>query len=96
MTAVLCPWCDEPVLDGEELAPGHRQPTHYECGLRAAVGSVGHQRGLCWCYGGTEEDPPWMTRRQAAQAAAAYLLVGRIPVPPPDHQPTKENHEHPE
>lgn len=75
----LCAWCDEPILDGEKRAPNHRQPTHYECGLRGAIGSLGHQRKLCSCYGGTEEDPPGMTRRQAAVAAAMYFHQGRLP-----------------
>lgn len=42
---------------------------HRECFLRRIVGSVGHQQGTCSCYGGQEEDPPEMTKRQAALAA---------------------------
>lgn len=45
------------------------QVTHYECLMRMVVGTVGHQRGLCSCFGGTEEDPPGLTRREAAIAA---------------------------
>lgn len=45
------------------------QVAHYECSMRGVVGSVGHQLKRCGCYGGTEEDPPGMTRRQAAKAA---------------------------
>jgi hypothetical protein len=37
-----------------------------------ALGSVGHQKGTCSCHGGTEEDPPEMTKRQAAVAAWVY------------------------
>jgi hypothetical protein len=74
-----CPWCEEPILDGETLAPNYVQPTHYECGLRGALGSVGHQRKRCSCYGGDEEDPPNMTRRQAAVAAALFFHTGRVP-----------------
>jgi hypothetical protein len=79
IAGLLCPYCDEPILDEEQLAPNYRQPTHYECGLRAAVGSVGHQRMRCSCYGGSEEDPEGMTRRQAATAAALYFHLGRVP-----------------
>lgn len=75
----LCPCCDEPILEGERLAPDMRPPTHYECGLRAVIGSVGHQRGRCSCFGGSEEDPPGMTRRQAATAAALFFHLGRVP-----------------
>lgn len=44
---------------------------HYECNMRSIVGSVGHQRGLCSCRGGpgTMDDPPGMSKRQAACAA---------------------------
>jgi hypothetical protein len=53
---------------------------HRECFLRAIVGSVGHQTGQCSCFGGTEEDPPGLTRRQKAQAALALfdLKLGTI------------------
>jgi hypothetical protein len=66
----LCAWCDEPILPGEHTSMGG---VHYECGLRSVIGSVGHQKGLCSCYGGSEEDPPGLTRRQAAIAAAEYF-----------------------
>lgn len=90
MTAPICPWCEEPVLDTDRRAAEHRyQPLHYECGLRAALGSVGHQRKLCFCYGGTEEDPPGMTRRQAAVAAANYFHLGRLPDDFPNQQSTE-------
>lgn len=44
---------------------------HRECQMRALFGSVGHQQGQCACYGGTQEDPPGMTAREAAKAAYA-------------------------
>lgn len=68
-----CVWCDEPVLPGEPLAPFNGSTMHYECGLRSAVGSVGHQTRRCSCYGGTEEDPPGLTRREAARAAMTFF-----------------------
>lgn len=68
----LCLWCYEAIAAGDmgTLNQFH-QIHHYECLLRAMVGSVGHQERRCSCHGGTEEDPPGMTRREAALAAAA-------------------------
>lgn len=66
---VNCDYC------GEKLERGARAPHfatgnfHMECGFRMIIGSVGHQRKLCSCYGGTFDDPPDTTRRQAAIAA---------------------------
>jgi hypothetical protein len=44
---------------------------HRSCFMRGLVGSVGHQMDLCSCRGGTMEDPPGFTRRQAALLATA-------------------------
>lgn len=67
-----CRYCEEPILEGDTgTADSLELVLHYECGLRLAIGSVGHMKGLCSCFGGTEEDPPG-TRRQAAIAAARY------------------------
>lgn len=76
-----CFWCGEPVLPGEGASDpvfvvdsarrGAMRDRHVECAIRAVIGSVGHQRGKCSCYGGTEEDPPGMTRRDAARVAKA-------------------------
>jgi hypothetical protein len=74
----ICYWCEEPVTEAERpLAKLNLagQWNHYECGLRSVIGSVGHQQKRCSCYGGTEEDPPGATRREAARAAAAYFLA---------------------
>jgi len=67
---MTCDHCDEEILPGEraDIVKGH---FHQECLVRMFAGSVGHQNKRCSCYGGTEEDPPGMTKRQAAQAAAA-------------------------
>lgn len=82
----ICPGCDEPIADTDQLAPSYSQPMHYECGLRAVLGSLGHQRKRCSCYGGNEEDPPGLTRRQAAMAATLYFHLGRVPADQPlDH-----------
>ncbi len=48
--------------------PAYR-PLHHECWVRMGVGSVGHLEKRCSCHGGDEEDPPDMTKRQAAVAA---------------------------
>lgn len=69
---MLCEFCGEEILDGERAntMPGCVD-AHRECLIRSVVGSVGHQLHKCSCYGGTEEDPPGMTKRQAAKAAVA-------------------------
>lgn len=65
-----CLHCEEVIAAGDTgTVNGAGQITHYACSMRMVVGSVGHQRGRCSCHGGTEEDPPGMTRKQAAQAA---------------------------
>lgn len=74
---VHCLNCNEPILEnesgvrivyiGEERTGFAYQ--HRECHLRGVFGSVGHQQKKCSCYGGSEEDPPGLTKRQAAIAA---------------------------
>lgn len=67
-----CLHCQEPIAEGDTGTINFAgQIMHYECDLRGVIGSVGHLMGKCSCYGGTEEDPPGMTARQAAQAACA-------------------------
>lgn len=60
-----CRHCGEPLLPHEWQHEGF----HHECITRVTLGSVGHQRQRCPCYGGCEEDPPGMTVREAARAA---------------------------
>lgn len=52
-------------------ASGSARPAyeHRECTLRGIVGSVGHQLRECGCFGGTYDDPPGLTKREAARAA---------------------------
>lgn len=79
---VPCMHCDEPIEEGDtgtiqtlvhsEIGEVLR-PIHYECRLRLAIGSLGHQRKLCSCYGGDKEDPEGLTRRQAAIVATHYF-----------------------
>lgn len=85
-----CLWCDEDVLPDEpqemrnvSAGPGkiETRVIHHECAARSALGSVGHQAGRCSCYGGTDEDPPGMTKREAARAAQAYAQNRKPPTP---------------
>jgi hypothetical protein len=72
-----CLYCNESIADDDSgIIMGYltvdgprRVPEHRECLLRHIFGSVGHQLGTCSCHGGTEEDPPGMTKREAARAA---------------------------
>lgn len=65
-----CLLCAEPIAEGDCGTINFvDQVTHYECEMRLAVGSVGHLMGRCYCKGGTEEDPPGMTIREASIAA---------------------------
>lgn len=68
-----CEYCSEPVEAGQQHS-AFMHPVHYACGLRMLVGSIGHQKKKCSCYGGAEEDPPDLTRRQAAAVAAEYFV----------------------
>jgi hypothetical protein len=64
---MTCAYCSE------EIRPGEAHPDlldhHFECLMRAVAGSAAHQLGECTCFGGTREDPPSMTTRQAAALA---------------------------
>lgn len=80
-----CPWCAEVVAPGDlthSLLPGY----HYACALRSAIGSIGHVRGTCSCYvkdGTAEEDPPGLSRRQAARLVADYVRQQQALAPSP-------------
>jgi hypothetical protein len=82
-----CLHCKERVAEGDEgmLMPYVGEdgvviivPVHRECFLRSVFGSVGHQQGKCSCHGGTETDPPGVTKRDAAWQAVFYA-TGRKP-----------------
>ena len=66
---MICAYCTEPVLDTEDYVDGASQRFHRECMFRAVAGSAAHLLHECTCYGGTREDPPGMTLRQAAVLA---------------------------
>lgn len=74
-----CIWCDEPIAEGDcgyLIAP---RPHHRCCFYRSLLGSLGHQLGECSCFGGDREDPPGLTRKQAAEAAWFYNLASTSP-----------------
>lgn len=79
-----CKYCDEEILPGETV-PGERAPNlydlHHECAIRIVIGSAAHHLNECLCFGGSREDPPGMTRRQAARLALEtfQLLRGQVP-----------------
>jgi hypothetical protein len=81
---MCCSYCEErigpedngqvTIVDGTPI-----QAVHQECLLRMVLGSLGHQQRKCSCYGGTAEDPPGMTKREAAKATVDYLYSrGRV------------------
>jgi hypothetical protein len=66
-----CPHCGDAILPWDDRVATNdgALPWHRECLMRGIVGSVGHQLGRCRCFGGTEDDPPGMTPREAARAS---------------------------
>ena len=76
-----CTLCEEPIGlqdNGFYQADGDYS-FHFECFIRVIVGSVGHQRGTCSCYGGTDEDPPGLSIRDAARAALLEYRIRALP-----------------
>lgn len=70
---MICPDCSEEILPGEPTMKFNcgKVVMHMDCGLRGVIGSVAHLSKTCSCFvnGSTENDPPGMTKRQAAEAA---------------------------
>jgi hypothetical protein len=66
-----CTYCDEPVYAGEQSTAFPSQAMHTPCAFRMAVGSVAHVLRRCHCFqpGSQLNDPPGLTKRQAARAA---------------------------
>lgn len=75
-----CLLCEEVIVEGDRgqmmgvvrSGPGGepvgtQEWIHRECALRSVMGSWGHLQGRCHCYGGTEEDPPGMSKRESAK-----------------------------
>lgn len=85
-----CAWCDDPIVEGDKgvimpflgLADDPRReiPYHWDCNIRAVVGSVAHQNKQCSCFvpGAGCGDDPALTKRQAANAAVV-LFQSRSP-----------------
>lgn len=77
-----CQWCGEE-FEAEASGfmiggfPRGLVPYHRECFIRSVIGSVGHQQKRCSCYGGKEEDPPGLSKRQAAMVALAEFSLRR-------------------
>jgi len=78
---VPCAWCDEPIA-ADDCGYFYAGPTppavHFECFVRQTLGSVAHQQRRCSCYGGHDEDPPGMSKRDAARLA----LLAATPTDP--------------
>ena len=72
---MVCGFCFEPIVCGELIARWATEPLHRECGLRLQLGSVGHITRRCPCFGGGEDDPPHMTKREAARAAVTLWAL---------------------
>lgn len=81
-----CMHCEEPIAgddDGLLMPALHADRTatvealHRECDLRMVIGSVGHQLKRCSCFGGTMDEPPGMSRRDAARAAEILFVDKR-------------------
>lgn len=73
-----CVWCEEEVKPDENaitlphIEQGNGisfEVLHFNCFMRTIVGSVGHQMHLCGCYGGHQDDPIGVSRREAANQA---------------------------
>lgn len=79
-----CPFCEEAVCHGEPHHPinhlGTETLAHRECLLREVIGSVGHQKGECSCFGGEGTgDDLSLSRRENARRAAAYFDLNGLP-----------------
>jgi hypothetical protein len=65
-----CIHCTEAIVEGDQgIIDTTGYAYHYPCFMRSIIGSAAHQLQKCSCYGGAWEDPPELTKRQAAQLA---------------------------
>lgn len=81
--SMVCAWCEEPILPGDQLSSATitsitpegvvKQRWHYECAMRSVIGGLNHVLGRCTCCRGERvglpPDPEHLTRREAALAA---------------------------
>ena len=67
----FCPLCNEAILRSELASPLNNDPRggHYECVMRSVIGSVGHQRGECHCFGKEDTSEVGLSYREAAKRA---------------------------
>lgn len=71
-----CLNCKEEIGPDDEIdimpVGSNPRPIHRNCLLRLTIGSVAHIKRRCSCFvpGSEEGDPPGMTLREAADAAA--------------------------
>ena len=76
----LCRYCDEPV-EGTFMELEDGSKLHVECNFRMIAGSAAHQLGECSCVGGSREDPPGLSKRDAARLAfetGGHLLKAQL------------------
>ena len=64
-------YCNESVLPDEPQVTIANAVLHHECGVRMAVGSVGHQLGACPHHGKVDASEDGKTLRQGARAASS-------------------------
>lgn len=83
---MTCIWCESPILPGEPLTTVIRcTDMHRDCLLRSIVGSVGHQRRECSCFGGKGNgDPEGVSKRECARMAREEFERNRITISPPE------------
>jgi hypothetical protein len=71
-----CPWCGDPLLPGQVLydfASGRN--ADIECAVRIIFGSLGEMERRYAYRRGPGQDPPGLSRREAACAAYRFLKV---------------------
>lgn len=81
-----CWFCDSEILPGEaDTSVLGCTEIHRDCLLRSIIGSVGHQRRLCSCYGGTGNgDPEGVSKRECSRLAREEFEKNRINILPPE------------
>jgi hypothetical protein len=80
---MTCAYCSE-IIARSDYRFESQSPLHLECGMRMVVGSAAHQLRECTCFGGTREDPPGLSLREAARLACEMFSTLNQ-----ERQPTK-------
>jgi hypothetical protein len=84
MIQPTCPHCDEPIAENDDVrfitdgSTGEDTRFHAECVLRVIVGSVGHQKRNCSCYGRVDMSEEGLTKREAARRADEWFRTHYI------------------